>query len=137
MHQSVADTYRTLLQGDDGDAATSQLTPAIRSAIGHEPAAYRLAVFGILHGSDSQMVGALVRWDRLSVNECKYRSVTACRASQRGIATGRTGLLNCSMCSPPGGRPTSNAWQQHVEIPAGVHGRQQHTTVWTHMSVLS
>jgi hypothetical protein len=50
-----------MMQGDDGDAATSQLTPAIRSAIGHEPAAYRLAVFGILHGSDSQMVGALVR----------------------------------------------------------------------------
>jgi hypothetical protein len=60
-------TYKCgLLQGDDGDAATSQLTPAIRSAIGHEPAAYRLAVFGILHGSDSQMVGALVRCNRLT-----------------------------------------------------------------------
>jgi hypothetical protein len=58
---TVADISLRTPQGDDGDAATSQLTPAIRSAIGHEPAAYRLAVFGILHGSDSQMVGALVR----------------------------------------------------------------------------
>jgi len=46
---------------NEGDAAMATLTPAIRRAIGHEPAAYRLAVFGILHGSDGQMVGALVR----------------------------------------------------------------------------
>ena len=29
--------------------------------IGHPPAAYRLAIFGVLHGSDGQMVGAIVR----------------------------------------------------------------------------
>ena len=48
-------------QGDEGDAAMACLTPAVRRAIGHEPAAYRLAVFGILHGSDGMLVGALVR----------------------------------------------------------------------------
>ncbi len=54
-------TLHHLTQGDDGDAAMAVLTPGIRRAIAHEPAAYRLAVFGILHGSDAPMVGALVR----------------------------------------------------------------------------
>lgn len=51
------------LPQNEGDAMAT-LTPAIRRAIGHEPAAYRLAVFGILHGSDGQLVGALVRCGR-------------------------------------------------------------------------
>lgn len=42
-----------LMQGVD--AASAALTPAIRRIIGHEAATYRLAIFGILHGSDGQV----------------------------------------------------------------------------------
>ena len=81
INGTVADISLRTPQRDDGDAATSQLTPAIRSAIGHEPAAYRLAVFGILHGSDSQMVGALVRCEYMAgrMLTC-WQSQMRCRA---------------------------------------------------------
>lgn len=43
------------VMSQSGDAASAVLTPAIQRAIGHEAAAYRLAIFGILHGSDAQV----------------------------------------------------------------------------------
>lgn len=42
------------------DAATSVLTPAIHQPMGQVPPAYRLAVFGILHGTNVWVAAALV-----------------------------------------------------------------------------
>ena len=44
-----------------GDAAEKALTPHILKVIAHAPSAYRLSIFGVLHGSDGPMVGAVVR----------------------------------------------------------------------------
>lgn len=98
------------MQGDEGDAAMAQLTPAIRRAIGHEPAAYRLAVFGILHGSDSQMVGALVRCARA-------QGLGACTSSKACVWTGRVmpGVVSSVRTVSASGRAV---------VPDGRHVRQ-------------
>ena len=38
------------------------LTPHIRTAMAHPPAAYRVAIFGALHSGDGLMAGAAVRF---------------------------------------------------------------------------
>lgn len=42
------------------DAGNELLSPHIRKAMVSSPAAYRRAIFGVLHGGDSQTVGAVV-----------------------------------------------------------------------------